>query len=288
MLILLPLRSIARAGRVLRRVRRDQRGFTLVETLVAMVTGIVVTGALFTILDFSVKQSARLSGSAQATQLSRVAMTHIVEQLHSSCLSTNFAPVIKESSATKLIFVNGYDEKEEPKNAVEPPAELPAASIHKDVIEYNKATKLLTDTTYKATSNQPLVESEPKAFEKYAFSATGTTVRLAEHVSQMEEGGSVVPVFKYYAFATTSSATNGAPATTLNENSLTTESSTLTEANAKEVASVVVSFRTAPAKLEAHLSSKSEQGTVSDLTTQTTFAFGAPNSESAIVAGPCE
>ena len=215
-------------------------------------------------------------------------MTQIVEQLHSACLSEGFTPVIKESSATKLIFVNGYDQKEEPKNAVEPPAELPAASIHKDVIEYNKTTKLLTDTTYKATSNQPLFEPEAKAFEKYAFATTGTTVRLAEHVSQMEEGGSVVPVFKYYAYATSSSATTGAPATTLNEHSLTSETSTLPEASAKEVASVVVSFRTAPTKLEARLSNKSEQGTFSDLTTQTTFAFGAPNSENAIQAGPCE
>jgi Tfp pilus assembly protein PilW len=274
----------------LRVIGRDQRGFTLVETLVAMVTGIVVTGALFTILDFSVKQSARLSGSAQATQVSRVAMTHVVEQLHSACLAAGFTPVIKESSPTKLIFVNGYDEKEEPKNAVEPPAELPAGSIHKDVIEYSKATGRLTDTTYKATSNVPLAETASNAFEKYTFPATGSTVRLAEHVTQMEEGGKVIPVFQYYAYATTSSSASGVAASTLNEKAslTTTETSQLTEAGAKTVASVVISFRTAPPKLEAHLSSNSEKGTLADLSTQTTFAFGAPNSETSIKASPCE
>ena len=82
-----------------------------------MVTGIIVTGALFAILEFSVHQSSRLSGVAQATQVSRTAMTRIVDELHSACLSTGFTPRPRRRSApTKLIFVNGYNEKAEPKN----------------------------------------------------------------------------------------------------------------------------------------------------------------------------
>ncbi len=285
MLTLLPPHRPRRAGRVLRTAARDQRGFTLVETLVAMVTGVIVTGALFTILDFSVKQSSRLSGVAQATQVGRGAMTRVVEELHSSCLANGFTPVMEKSSPTKLILVNGYNEKEEPKNAVEPPAELLASGIHKDIIEYEKGTGRLIDTTYRASSNTPL--STP---EKFAWEATpASKVRLAEHVTQMEEGGKTLPVFKYYAYTTTPATATTAPATTLNEETLTkTEASTLGEAEAKTVAGVVVSFRTAPYSKEARISSASEKATFSDLSTQTTFAFSAPNSETPISAGPCE
>ena len=128
-----------------------------------MVTGVIVTGALFAILDFSVRQSSRLSGVAQATQTGRVAMTRIVDELHSSCICRRLPPVIEGSTPSKLIFVNGYDEKEEPKEkSEEPPAELPPASIHKDVIEYNRATGKLVDTVYTATSNVTLANGEQR------------------------------------------------------------------------------------------------------------------------------
>lgn len=289
MLSLLTPHRVPGPHRVLRIAVADQRGFTLIEVLVAMVTGVIVTGALFTILDFSVKQSSRLSGVAQATQVGRGAMTRIVEELHSSCLASGFTPVMEKSSPTKLILVNGYNEKEpekvkgeEPK---EPPAELLASGIHKDVIEYEKATGRLIDTTYRASNNTPLSTAE-----KFAWEATPTSkVRLAEHVTQMEEGGKTLPVFKYYAYTTTPATLTSAPATTLNEETLTkTEASTLTEAEAKNVAGVVVSFRTAPYSKEARISSASEKATFADLSTQTTFAFSAPNSETAISAAPCE
>ena len=175
---------------------RERSGFTLVETVVAMLTGIIVTGALFAILEISTRQSSRLSNVAQATQVSRNAMTKIVDQLRSACLSTNFTPVIEKSSPNKLIFVNGYDEKLS--KTEEPPAELPASGIHKDVIEYNEKTKVLEDKTYVATSN---VENEEP--EKFPFSATpSSSVKLAENVSRVPEGAGEKPIFEYFKYNT--------------------------------------------------------------------------------------
>lgn len=264
---------------------RDRSGFTLIETLVAMVTGVIVTGALFAILEVSTRQSARLSNVAQATQVSRNAMTRIVDQLRSACLSTNFTPVISEkspntSTPSRLIFVNGYDEK--PSKGEEPPAELPAGGIHKDVIEYNEATKQLVDKTYVATSNVPIEKAE-----KYSFSATpATTTKLVENVSRIGEK----PIFEYFEYNSSSSSNTSEAASTLKEKTLTPEkTSELTEAGAAKVAAVVVQFRTAPPnKKEFTQSATVEKNTFADQTSQTIFAFSAPNSETTIEAKPCE
>lgn len=258
---------------------RDRSGFTLIETLVAMITGVIVTGALFAILEVSVRQSGRLSAVAQATQISRTTMTKIVDQLRSACLSEGFSPVIEKSTANKLVFVNGYDEKPEvkpPAESKEPPAELPAGSIHKDVIEYEEATKRLIDKTYLATSN---VETETA--EKFPFATTpAKTVLLAENVSQVESK----PIFEYFAYSTSSSTGATEAATSISKTPVTPEN----EEKAKSVASVVVRFRTAPTSKEFHQTATSEKGLFAEQTSQTIFAFSAPNSETTITAGPCE
>ena len=254
---------------------RDRSGFTIVETLVAMVTGVIVTGALFAILEVSVRQSGRLSSVAQATQISRGAMTKIVDQLRSACLSPGFSPVITGSTATKLVFVNGYDEKAS--KTEEPPAELPASGIHKDVIEYEEGTKKLVDKTYVATSTTPT-----ETAEKYTWPASPTrTVTLAENISKVESK----PIFEYFKYNTTSNPATGLPASTLSETGITPETETL----ASSVASVLVRFRATPANKEFKApTATSEKGLYADQASQTIFAFSAPNSESSITAGPCE
>ncbi len=151
---------------------RDEHGFTLIEVLVAMVTGVIVTGALFAILEVSVRQSSHLSNVAAATQASRTTMTKLVDQMHSACLYEGFFPIKAKSTPQKLLLVNGYDEAS---GKEEPPAELSSGSIHKDEIVYSEALHTLKDVHYTAESNVP-VNGE------YKWLASPTTTLLGEKV----------------------------------------------------------------------------------------------------------
>ena len=137
----------------------DERGFTLVELIVAMATGMVVSLALFAILDFSVRQSGRLNDVAQATQLGRGAMTKMIDELHSACLSPGFTPIQEKSSATSLLFVNA--------NTSEALISKSYAFEHK--IEWKeesggKGAGTLTDYKYAATGGE---------LPEFTFSSTG-------------------------------------------------------------------------------------------------------------------
>jgi Tfp pilus assembly protein PilV len=264
---------------------RDRSGFTLIETLVAMVTGVVVTGALFTILAVSARQSSHLSNSAAATTAGRSAMNRLVDALHSACIEKGFAPVKKGSTSTTLIFVSGYDQKpieETPgtkkgSSTEEPPSELTENDIYKDVVEYKAAPEeKLVDKRY--TANTTAQTSGEYAFKEYA------TYTLT-NVAPAEVNGAAVPVFRYYPYNTVASTTTSTAASTLNATPLGTP---LTAATAAQVAGVAVAFRAAAPTTEYKLSSSPLKGTYAEFSTLTTFAFMAPNSEASIVAKPCE
>jgi hypothetical protein len=211
----------------------------------------------------SMNQSTRLSDVAQATQLGRTAMTRIVDELHSTCLSSGFTPVQEKSNANELIFTNAYSEN----------AEIP--SERRDKIVWNEATGTLTDNIYLSSGSWPT----------FTFPGTPTSsVRIGEHVSQgeLENGGKAekLPIFQYYKFSTKSSTTPTAPSSTLNEKEPL--KGTLNSTGAAEVASVVVSFKAAPND------GKATMGRGVSLSSQVTFAFEAPSSEAPIEAAPCE
>ncbi len=92
---------IRRTGR---RIARETSGVTLIEMLVAIVTGLIVTGAAFTILEFSLAQTARIADRTSANQRGRIAMEKLQLELHSSCVTILVNPIRPESTSTSLIF----------------------------------------------------------------------------------------------------------------------------------------------------------------------------------------
>ena len=95
-----------------------EQGTTLIELLVAMVTAIVVLGALVAILDFSLNQESRTADKVQADQIGRISMSTIIQELHSSCTgfgataiqapSTTPVAPLHSTNALNLWFLSSY------------------------------------------------------------------------------------------------------------------------------------------------------------------------------------
>ena len=244
--------------RILQRLAHGDAGFTLIETLVAIVTGLVVMGALFMILEVSLRQSARITDRVQADQLGRTAMTKIVDELHSACLAREFAPIRAESSGTVLRFRNAYSE-EPVINAVEPKPEA-----FEQKIEWKGET--LRDSTYPSNGGE---------WPNFTFSPTPKTTVIATNVTPT---GST-PIFRYYKYATESSSGLETGVSTLTPLS---PEAPLTEVTAKEAAAVVVSFTTAPTNKYA------AQSRSVPFSSQVTFAFSPPVAGSTSKYLPCQ
>jgi len=84
----------------------DERGATLVELMVGLAAGMIVLAALSMLLITTVRTTARVSARVDATQRARVVLTKITEQLHSACIQPQMAPILPESTSTKLVFVH--------------------------------------------------------------------------------------------------------------------------------------------------------------------------------------
>jgi type II secretory pathway pseudopilin PulG len=64
---------------------RAESGFTLVEMVVAMLSATIIMIAMVALLVFTTNQASRISERVQATRIGHVAMTRIIDELHSSC-----------------------------------------------------------------------------------------------------------------------------------------------------------------------------------------------------------
>jgi Tfp pilus assembly protein PilW len=200
----------------------DEHGFTLVEMLVTLVTGILVTLATLSVLDISISQSSRISERVDADQRGRLAMEKIIQELHSSCTSYEAIPVGEESNAEKLVLVS------------QPSSAAVLTSVTQHVITYNEAKHTLTDTSYPSTNTA----SELDTPWKFATTASGTqTLLTGVNKTVVKEGETMktVPIFQYFKYS--GSELSSTPLA---------DSPHLEKENAENTAEVTVSFNTAP------------------------------------------
>ncbi|HEY7967753.1 MAG TPA: prepilin-type N-terminal cleavage/methylation domain-containing protein [Solirubrobacteraceae bacterium] len=214
----------------LRRLR-DERGFTLIEMLVALVAGMIVSGAMAAIVIVSVHFNSNLTDRVDANQQGRVAMEKIVQALNSACVASDVPPVYSSgettsvatpSDATHLFFVSSLTD---------------GASINPNLVEVALTGGQLVMYTYTYVSGTApsSTNTTPWAFS----SSPASSFILLPHAAQTVSAGVTQPVFQYYGYP--SGSTGSAGTISVNENS-----GNGTLASGSAVAEVVISFSALP------------------------------------------
>lgn len=191
-----------------RELIRDQRGTTLTELLVGMAAGMVVLFALTTLVVVTLNSTTRVSARVDATQLARLSLNKVVDQLHSACIAPKAPPIRSGSTDTELRFVHATG----------------AAAV---------PTPVLSVITF---SGDTLIQSDYDWVEGAApfwvFEETPSrTVQLAEGVVALASQ----PVFSYYGYAEGAVSTTPLPVP-------------LSEYDASRTIHVTVAFKSDPKK----------------------------------------
>ena len=160
----------------------------MVEMVVTIFSAIVIFCAILTVLDLSMRESARALDQVEANQHGRTTLERLVQELHSSCVAASVTPVLAGSDSSNVHFLSQFGSA-----AVLTPNE--------HVVSFAGGT--LTDTAYAVTGG-----SAPS----WTFSSTPTsTTTLGTNLSQALVNGATQPVFQYYAYVNGTLSTTPLP-----------------------------------------------------------------------------
>lgn len=154
---------------------RDESGMTLVELLVAMSTGtIVMTGVILAMI-VTMRETNRVASHVDANQQARVAMTKIVNQLHSACVAPQIAPIREDSTGTTLSFLHQAGS---------------AVALTPVLTRITLSGTTLTQSDFAVTGG---------AAPNWTFSGTASsTSQILTNVAPISAS---VPVFRYYSYS---------------------------------------------------------------------------------------
>jgi prepilin-type N-terminal cleavage/methylation domain-containing protein len=236
----------------------SERGFTLVELLVAMMMSAVVIVGASAIIISSLDATQQVTQRATTLGEARTGVETLLGQLNSGCLVANTSPVLAttttgispvvSSDSSDLVFVSGNGD-----SATATPTE--------HVVKVSNGA--LLDSAYSYTGTATSIGT-PSA---WTFATSPSQVlNLAEHVTT----GSGA-MFTYYAYSNQQTGTDSL----LNASAMTVP---LTATTAPSVAEVGLDFRFAPAGTNFNASTTSEidDAAVFSLTAQDSSSQNAP------------
>ena len=233
---------------------RDERGFTLVELLVATLAGVIIAAATGAIVVVSVHLSANFSDRVDSNSQGRVAMEKITQALNSSCVSASVPPVVSSgttlSDDTHLYFYSSQTDTPTI-NPNEVKISLTGGSLNMDTYSYLSGTA-----------------------PSWTFSSTPTSFVLLPHAAQATINSATQPVFQYYGY------TNG----TINATPYTATSGTpLSAANAATTAMVTINFEA----LASNGNTGPGPGRPSDMTSSVVLRLTPASSAASASNTPC-
>jgi len=207
------------------RAAQSAAGYTLIETLVALVLGLVVTGIAFSLLSFTLSDVSRINERATVDQNGLHVIENLMLQLHSACVAPEVTPIREESSGEALRFISEENTK----------ASLEQVELHEVI--YKPASGnfkgSLVEKSWLSSGTPPNYTFPAKA------TTPNTTLTLVKGVKQFEEGGKAVPVFRYYGFSGTETGY-------LSSTEITGSGGILHAAEAAKVVKMTVAFTVTP------------------------------------------
>jgi type II secretory pathway pseudopilin PulG len=165
-----------------------EHGFTMVELLVAISMGIVISLAAFSFLGFATSDVSRINERVHIDQTARTTLENIVLELHSACVTPSVTPILPKSTGSKIMFIS------------EAGTGSALSSVRKHEIVYEPAkgkTKgALVENTY--LNIPPPTGKEAPEYSFYTKASTSK--RLLTGIVETETGGKKAPIFQYYRY----------------------------------------------------------------------------------------
>jgi len=176
---------------------RSERGLTLIELMVALLLGIIVSAATLAIVITSVHLTSNYDDRVDATQQGRDAMLKITQALNSSCVAAGLAPILAASDNNDLWFYSALSD---------------SPTIAPNKVEVSLTGGSLVMNTYAYVSG---------AAPNWVFAGTPTAFTLVVNAQAI---GST-PVFQYYGYSSGGalSSTPYTITTNLGSNAATTD-----------------------------------------------------------------
>jgi prepilin-type N-terminal cleavage/methylation domain-containing protein len=176
---------------------RDERGFSLMELLMAMALGSVVLTATMLVFTTGITATGRITDRTDSSARARAAMDRITTLLDSQvCLRNN-------GDSTTQAAIPPVDGAASNGNSITFYADLSGASNTPNKYTITYASGVLTLNTYAGTGVLPNV----------TFAATPKVSQLATNVAPAVVGGVAQPIFTYFQFATDGSVNPTTPVT---------------------------------------------------------------------------